>query len=146
MGDFNEILAANEKSGGSLRSQWQMNDFRDAIRNWNLKEIPFDGSMFTWSRGNTPQTRIAERLDRAIATGDFMHMFHTLKVNHIDSNAPNHSPIVLSTETGQFGWELRSIEGKRDSTLKLCGLSTPTIEGSYKIFGSPLIVLLMREF
>lgn len=39
MGDFNEILSLDEKSGGSLRSFTQMQAFHQAISNCNLEDL-----------------------------------------------------------------------------------------------------------
>ncbi|KAI5324876.1 hypothetical protein L3X38_033949 [Prunus dulcis] len=52
MGNFNEIISNVEKVGGNPRPQWQMDDFKEAIYDCCLKEIPFLGSPFTWSRGS----------------------------------------------------------------------------------------------
>ncbi|XP_074278185.1 uncharacterized protein LOC141601781 [Silene latifolia] len=50
IGDFNEILYANEMKGGT-RAQWQMNNFREAVEDCNLTDIPFEGYEFTWDNG-----------------------------------------------------------------------------------------------
>ncbi|XP_020412490.1 uncharacterized protein LOC18793550 [Prunus persica] len=63
MGDFNELLYANEKEGGLIRPVRQMLAFRDAISDCHLDDMGFEGATFTWF--STRNGGIKERLDRA---------------------------------------------------------------------------------
>ncbi|KAL2929624.1 Plasma membrane fusion protein PRM1 [Bienertia sinuspersici] len=47
-GDINEMISLRENEGGAIRSE----------------NLGFKGGMFTWQRGNNPDTFIRERLDR----------------------------------------------------------------------------------
>ncbi|XP_074274040.1 uncharacterized protein LOC141597473 [Silene latifolia] len=47
IGDFNEILYANEMKGGS-RAQWQMNNFREAVDVCGLCDISYEGYPYTY--------------------------------------------------------------------------------------------------
>ena len=67
-GDFNEILLDHEKSGGCLRREGQMVDFREALDKCKLDDLGFLGNWYTWERGNTIENNIRERIDRAVAT------------------------------------------------------------------------------
>uniref|UniRef100_A0A2N9HAL6 Reverse transcriptase domain-containing protein n=1 Tax=Fagus sylvatica TaxID=28930 RepID=A0A2N9HAL6_FAGSY len=40
VGDFNEIVSRSEKEGGSLRPEWQMRNFRDALADARLSSLP----------------------------------------------------------------------------------------------------------
>ena len=46
-GDFNEILSVEKKLGGVLRSQKQMDDFREVIHQCKFKDLGFVGPEFT---------------------------------------------------------------------------------------------------
>ena len=46
-GDFNELTRQSEKLGGSVRSQAQMQMFRDAIDECGFMDLGFTGSQFT---------------------------------------------------------------------------------------------------
>jgi hypothetical protein len=48
VGDFNEIVSRSEKEGGSLRPEWQMRNFRDALADARLSSLPTLGPKFTW--------------------------------------------------------------------------------------------------
>ncbi|XP_074297127.1 uncharacterized protein LOC141627808 [Silene latifolia] len=50
MGDFNEVLFANEMKGGT-RAQWQMNNFRDAVDVCELSDLDVEGYAFTFDNG-----------------------------------------------------------------------------------------------
>ncbi|XP_074299825.1 uncharacterized protein LOC141630996 [Silene latifolia] len=50
IGDYNEILFANEMKGGQ-RAQWQINQFREAVDACGLVDVSFEGYAFTWDNG-----------------------------------------------------------------------------------------------
>ena len=47
-GDFNEILSQEEKSGGALRPQHQIEAFRDTVNKCEFIDLGFSGFNFTW--------------------------------------------------------------------------------------------------
>ncbi|KAA3490759.1 BEACH domain-containing lvsC [Gossypium australe] len=63
-GDFNEILYSSEKRGGQPREKRKMAAFREVLDECQLVDMGFQGTWFTWERGNLPETNIKERLDR----------------------------------------------------------------------------------
>lgn len=76
LGDFNEILASNEKCGGVERHQRCMNDFRDALDYCELRDIGFEGDPYTWrNHSRELSTYICERLDRATVNNDWCNAF-----------------------------------------------------------------------
>ncbi|KAK9675752.1 hypothetical protein RND81_11G028200 [Saponaria officinalis] len=56
IGDFNEILFSTEMKGGD-RAQWQMNNFRDAVDECGLREVPYEGYMYTYDNGQREAKR-----------------------------------------------------------------------------------------
>jgi hypothetical protein len=93
LGDFNEILFSSEKEGGNPRPQGYMDAFRDALMDCGLEDLGFSGDAFTWKRG-----RIRERLDRAVANGEWMVMNPNVSVQHLDYIKSDHRPILVNTE------------------------------------------------
>lgn len=61
LGDYNEIINNNEKYGGSMRSEAQMNNFRETIVDYGFIEFPTRGPFYTCSRGSNNDI-IFERL------------------------------------------------------------------------------------
>ncbi|KAA3481457.1 reverse transcriptase [Gossypium australe] len=62
-GNFNEIMYSFEKSGGQPREERKMAAFREVLDECQLLDMGFQGTWFTWERGNLPETIIKERLD-----------------------------------------------------------------------------------
>lgn len=66
-GDFNEILSLEEKEGGAIRGEREMDAFRSCLDDCGLRDLGYRGSAFTWSRGSHPNNMIRERLDRFVS-------------------------------------------------------------------------------
>ena len=66
LGDFNEILPAEEKQGGLDRPEQQMQNFRDALDFCRLKDLRFHGFPFTWCNRRPGNQNVWIRLDRGL--------------------------------------------------------------------------------
>ncbi|XP_021761446.1 uncharacterized protein LOC110726302 [Chenopodium quinoa] len=97
-GDFNEILCAEEKSGGALREQRAMDAFREVLDECNMRDLGHDGSWVTWERGNDQTGFIRERLDRFVACPRWCAWFNQAHVTHLTKFRTDHVGIVLDTE------------------------------------------------
>ncbi|XP_074300649.1 uncharacterized protein LOC141631948 [Silene latifolia] len=69
VGDYNEVLFSSEMKGGES-AQWQMNNFRDAVDECGLRDIPSEGYAFTFDNGQSSEDNRQSRINRAMATGD----------------------------------------------------------------------------
>ncbi|KAA3490037.1 reverse transcriptase [Gossypium australe] len=98
--DFNEITSSFEKRGGRLRSERQMLDFRMALEDCNLIDIGFKGCWFTWERGRVKATNIRERLDRGVATLNWLELFPKHQIEHLTHSFSDHCPLLLDTMGG----------------------------------------------
>ena len=98
IGDFNEITCVDEKEGGSCRPQQQLGNFMDTVNWCRLKDVGFVGPKFTrlYQRGDGVQIR--ERLDRALATVEWLNLFPSAKLFHLTFSASDHSPLSLHFE------------------------------------------------
>ena len=95
MGDFNEILKSHEKLGGRPRPLTQMQEFRDVIDECGFRDLGFIGNKFTWHKNVMGSDSIWERLDRAVANGDWEVLFPASKVSHLECGCSDHTPIVI---------------------------------------------------
>ena len=95
IGDFNEITGLSEKKGGSMRPRRQMEIFVEAINHCGLREVNYIGPRFTWIYQLKDGEQIRERLDRALATQEWMDLFPTAKLHHLSSSASDHSLLCL---------------------------------------------------
>ena len=95
IGDFNEITGTSEKEGGSDKPRQQMKNFIDTINFCRLRDLGFIGLKFTWIYHQGDGMQIRERLDRALATPDWVNMFPEAKLFHLSSSVSDHLPLVL---------------------------------------------------
>jgi hypothetical protein len=63
IGDFNEILVQDEKEGGAMRRERQMDGFRGALEDCRLSDLGYQGYKFTWNNGHQDDTFANERLE-----------------------------------------------------------------------------------
>ncbi|GMI96865.1 hypothetical protein HRI_003355800 [Hibiscus trionum] len=97
LGDFNEILSLEEKQGGLLRSDWQMNNFRNALLDCNLDNLGYRGAWFTWEWGRHASNNIRERLDRGVANQAWWDLLPNFQVDHLPHSISDHCPILLNS-------------------------------------------------
>ena len=112
MGDFNEITRQSEKLGGSIRSQAQMQLFRDVIDECGFMDLGFTGVQFTWKKHFFDGHSVWERLDRGLATREWMLKFAGTRVHHLPSFTSDHNPLwivprdlIFSNTTKPFRFE-----------------------------------------
>ncbi|KAA3460557.1 reverse transcriptase [Gossypium australe] len=96
-GDFNEILYSFEKSGGQPREERKITAFREVLDECQLMDMGFQGTWFTWERGNLPKTNIRERLDRGVANEKWMHLFPKGSIRHLTHSISDHCPLLIHT-------------------------------------------------
>ncbi|KAI9112878.1 hypothetical protein K1719_016195 [Acacia pycnantha] len=94
VGDFNDIASLSERTGGLGGFEARCSLFSDRIQACNLVDLGSVGPKFTW-RGPKLNggRRLFERLDRAIANGEFLSSFsdcsvQLLLVTNISSAGP----------------------------------------------------------
>ncbi|XP_073367941.1 uncharacterized protein [Aegilops tauschii subsp. strangulata] len=108
MGDFNEVLRQSEHDGVSLRSQSQMDSFRDALDVCCLHDLGHSGLPWTFEKKVAGGSFTRVRLDRAVVDAVWSSLFPSAQLDHVASACSDHSPIVLN-----FSEELMKIKGAR---------------------------------
>lgn len=81
--------------GGRLRPFKQMQDFRDVLDKCGFRDLGFLGGKFTWCNGQWDGHTVWERLDRAVATIDWLEKFSDTRVVHLECGSLDHKPIVI---------------------------------------------------
>ncbi|XP_074302306.1 uncharacterized protein LOC141633799 [Silene latifolia] len=94
-GDYNEILYSTEMMGGRTRAQWQMNNFRDAVDECGLRDIPFEGYKFTFDNGQVGDDNRQSRIDRAMCTEAWSELFPYAKLIHLNREWSDHASIQV---------------------------------------------------
>ncbi|KAL0447658.1 UNVERIFIED_CONTAM: putative mitochondrial protein [Sesamum latifolium] len=98
VGDFNEILAQNEKQGSLPRALWQINDFREYLRDCGLQDMGYEGDIFTWCNRRAEPHTFRARLDRACCDMKWADLFLKVRVFHEPIACSDHSAIWLSLD------------------------------------------------
>ena len=94
-GDFNEIIQSFEKLGGSNRSQAQMQLFQDVIDECGFIDLVSVGSPYTWQKHFIDGHSIWERLDRGVATNNWLMKFSRVRIHQLSSNSSDHCPLWI---------------------------------------------------
>ncbi|XP_050290036.1 uncharacterized protein LOC126728215 [Quercus robur] len=99
MGDFNEILFANEKVGWLDRSERQMQGFRDALDYCALKDMGYTRFPYTWCNRRPGDQNTWIRLDRGVATVDWVFRFLAFHIHHLDAFHSDQKPLLLCSDS-----------------------------------------------
>lgn len=84
-----------KKRGGRLHPYFQMSNFRDALDECRLMDLGFVGSRFTWFKKCANNVMVWERLDRAVASNDWLEKYPAPKVMVLECGSSDHKPILI---------------------------------------------------
>lgn len=74
---------------------------KDFMRNVGGVDLGFVGSKYTWENKQEVQMLIKERLDRAMASKEWVDSFQQASVRHINMEASDHCPILFQMDNHQ---------------------------------------------
>ncbi|XP_019157158.1 PREDICTED: uncharacterized protein LOC109153730 [Ipomoea nil] len=72
IGDFNNLLFQYEKRGGNPYPNHLLRGFGETLDGCGLIQLPMWGHQFTWEKSRGTDNWIEERLDKVLATADWM--------------------------------------------------------------------------
>ncbi|XP_019183755.1 PREDICTED: uncharacterized protein LOC109178674 [Ipomoea nil] len=78
-GDFNDISCLSEKRGIHSHPSALIEGFNDALYDCDLVDLGMTGAKFTWEKGRGTEDWVEERLDRVVATMDWMEIHDTVQ-------------------------------------------------------------------
>lgn len=99
IGDFNRILDQSEKYGGRPYASSLNDAFCSFLNTHGLVDLGFSGSPFTWSNHIYGRHLIRERLDRGVASTQWIRLFPTFSIQHLPAHASDHNALLLNTAT-----------------------------------------------
>jgi hypothetical protein len=70
---------------------------RQFIDQFGLIDLGFSGNPFSWSNNIQGSAIIKERLDRGLASPNWVHLHHEFSITHIPACDSDHNPITLNT-------------------------------------------------
>ncbi|XP_019172917.1 PREDICTED: uncharacterized protein LOC109168359 [Ipomoea nil] len=75
-----------------------MDGFNDALNECNLVDMGMSGGRFTWSKGHGTEAWVEERLDRAVATVEWLEIHDDTEVRKVYTSQSDHSAIFVDME------------------------------------------------
>jgi len=98
-GDFNLILHANEKRGGSLIPDPFRNQMENIMHVGDLIDVSPKNRKYTWSNHRLGSNNIMERLDWFLVNISLLSTFSTVNSSILPFSASDHYPITLALDT-----------------------------------------------
>ncbi|KAH9696901.1 reverse transcriptase domain-containing protein [Citrus sinensis] len=97
-GDFNSILYAEEKRGGSQLGTGICPLFNSWFHANKMVDLPFSGPWFTWVRGS-----LSKRLDHVLSNKDWILKFDNYSVTNLPRVDSDHRPVLVRFERNGRG-------------------------------------------
>ncbi|KAL6342463.1 hypothetical protein AAG906_011153 [Vitis piasezkii] len=94
-GDFNELMHQSEKRGNHPHPGSLIEAFRQAVTDCGLSDLGYVGYAYTWERGRGTTRWVEERLDRALVSADWKHLFNQSRLIHLSVSTSDHLPVLL---------------------------------------------------
>lgn len=95
------VLHAEEHFGGQGRTERQMEGFREAVDLCGFVDLGFIGLPYTWDNRQQDSANVKCRLDRGLANGDFLDLFQSVKVWHVQTAESDHCALVVECLKGR---------------------------------------------
>ncbi|KAL8106281.1 hypothetical protein AgCh_029900 [Apium graveolens] len=95
IGDFNDLIFAEEKQGGRMHPRGLLEGFVDTVNCRGLMNLGFIGTKFTWERSRGQINWVQERLERGLANQDWCNMFPMTEVKVLEVATSDHLPLFL---------------------------------------------------
>jgi hypothetical protein len=93
--DLNLVLTNEEKLGGNPLEPNITTSFRNTLSHCNLQDLGYIGYIYTWTNKNQGNNLIQCRLDRFLATSDWISHFPNYANHHLLRYKSDHCPIAL---------------------------------------------------
>jgi exonuclease III len=94
-GDFNLVLTNEEKAGGNPIDPNITTSFRNTLAHCDLQDLGYTGGIYTWTNKHPEDHLIQSRLDRFLATSDWISNFPNFVNTHLTRYKSDHCPILL---------------------------------------------------
>ncbi|XP_073056984.1 uncharacterized protein [Primulina eburnea] len=95
-GDYNEICFQREKSGGRPRSTLQMEAFREALLDCELRDIHTEGEFYTWASYRGTNSLILERLDKYTSSFEWRILYPNAQAQTLGFYHSDHRPVLMT--------------------------------------------------
>ncbi|KAF7812949.1 reverse transcriptase [Senna tora] len=96
IGDLNDISSQSEKLGGRINPSSKFFNLQNFMIEFDMIDMGFKGSLYTWSNGRAENRNVKERLDRSLCNLSCRMAFPRAQVFHLPFLCFDHCPIVLN--------------------------------------------------
>jgi hypothetical protein len=103
VGDFNEVMQAEEHFGVREREQWQMMAFQEMMHDCHLTDLGYRGLPYTWDNFQEGERNVKARLDRAFGDEKFLTSMGDTDVLHIPVAESDHCALLISLKDKGLG-------------------------------------------
>lgn len=94
-GYFNVVASLSECAGPSPQNLSAINEFAEFLCSVDLRELPVQGSQFTWS-GVRQRGRLWRKLDRLLFNSQWLSVFPSSAVEVLNRATSDHNPLLFS--------------------------------------------------
>ncbi|KAM3291726.1 hypothetical protein P3S67_020015 [Capsicum chacoense] len=117
-GYFNDIRDNLEKIGGRILDESSFTDFKNFLWEIGAIDLGFNGKPWTWWCYRENDGIIQERLDRALCSPGWRLQFNQANINHLETEASDHSALLINSEPSPIKRKKRFFFDKRWSEIK----------------------------
>ncbi|XP_074314184.1 uncharacterized protein LOC141649391 [Silene latifolia] len=93
-GDFNCVLTAYERVGGSFSRQ-DAKPFGQCLHQCEVIDNPAIGATYTWNNKQCPAERVYSRLDRFLVNQEWLNAFPLLYAHFLPEGTFDHTPCLV---------------------------------------------------
>ncbi|XP_074289061.1 uncharacterized protein LOC141614202 [Silene latifolia] len=97
-GDFNNVLAANERIGGAEVTRAEIVPMAKVVHECNFHDLKGNGSFYTWNNKHEHGGKIYSRIDRVLINDDWINMFPESVANFLPEGLFDHCPCLINFE------------------------------------------------
>ncbi|CAH9106024.1 unnamed protein product, partial [Cuscuta epithymum] len=98
MGDFNDLMFADEKRGRIPHPPWLLRGFREAVWASGLSNFHFEGYQFTWERWRGTPNWVEEKLDRILTSESWLDSFGNAAAETLEGSPSDHMALVIKLQ------------------------------------------------
>ncbi|XP_074267071.1 uncharacterized protein LOC141590373 [Silene latifolia] len=95
-GDFNSVMAADERIGGALVTSAETNGMKKAILKCELFYMKGYGSFYTWNNKHEFEGKVYSRVDRVFINEDWLHDFPDSNAHFLPEGLFDHCPCLVN--------------------------------------------------
>jgi hypothetical protein len=107
LGDFNEVMNADEHFGANEREPWHMANFQEAVSICGFIDLGFSGLPYTWDNRQEGIRNVKARLDRLFGDHRFLDAMGATAVKHLPIVFSDHSSLLIeiknTVQPGRLG-------------------------------------------